>query len=122
MNHTCCLQVEAAGEKVEAALQRAFEGISEYSQQHDPTKSRPVLIYDPVNTAVWIKLDKKSQVGLFVLFSNSLVHYIQQHDSMKSRPVLVYEPVNTAVWINLDKTSQVTLCWFLTHCAPHSAA
>lgn len=56
--------MEAAGEKVEAALMAAFSIISEYSQQHDPSKSRPVLIYDPVNSAVWIKLDKKSQVRL----------------------------------------------------------
>ena len=61
------MQVEAAGERVESALLNAFEGISEYSQQHDTSKTRPALVYDPVNVAVWIKLDKKSQVSLEIV-------------------------------------------------------
>ena len=65
------MQVEAAGERVESALLNAFEGISEYSQQHDTSKTRPALVYDPVNVAVWIKLDKKSQVNAMLIASGS---------------------------------------------------
>ena len=47
---------------VEETLFRAFQAICEYSGQHDPSSKRPTLIFDPVNSAVWIKLVKGSQV------------------------------------------------------------
>ncbi len=55
-------QVEKAGSIVEETLFRAFQAICEYSEQHDPSSKRPTLIFDPVNSAVWIKLVKGSQV------------------------------------------------------------
>ena len=55
-------QVEQAGSMVEETLFRAFQAICEYSEQHDPSSKRPTLIFDPVNSAVWIKLVKGSQV------------------------------------------------------------
>ncbi|DBB15379.1 TPA: hypothetical protein ACH3X3_003613 [Trebouxia sp. C0006] len=55
--------VEKAGSAVEETLFRAFQAICEYSEQHDPSSKRPTLIFDPVNSAVWIKLVKGSQAA-----------------------------------------------------------
>jgi len=55
-------QVEKSGLIVEETLFQAFQAICEYSEQHDPSSKRPTLIFDPVNSAVWIKLVKGSQV------------------------------------------------------------
>lgn len=48
--------------RVEAALESTYQAITEYSELHDPKASRPALVFDPVNSAVWIKLVKGSQV------------------------------------------------------------
>lgn len=61
------LQVEEAGERVEQTLGQAFKAVSDYSLLHDPPRSRPTLIFDPVNSAVWIKLVKGSQVKAAML-------------------------------------------------------
>ena len=63
-------QVEKAGSAVEETLFRAFQAICEYSEQHDPSSKRPTLIFDPVNSAVWIKLVKGSQVMRALLDPN----------------------------------------------------
>ncbi|DBA98847.1 TPA: hypothetical protein ACH3X1_014607 [Trebouxia sp. C0004] len=55
--------VEKAGSIVEETLFRGFQAICEYSEQHDPSSKRPILIFDPVNSAVWIKLVKGSQAA-----------------------------------------------------------
>ncbi|KAL3131455.1 hypothetical protein ABBQ38_007763 [Trebouxia sp. C0009 RCD-2024] len=55
--------VERAGERVEATLAAAFKAVTEYSLLHDPKPTRPALVFDPVNSAVWIKLAKGSQAA-----------------------------------------------------------
>lgn len=56
-------QVENAGLRVEAALEAAYQAVTEYSELHDPKASRPALVFDSVNSAVWVKLVKGSQVS-----------------------------------------------------------
>jgi len=68
---------------VEETLFRAFQAICEYSEQHDPSSKRPTLIFDPVNSAVWIKLVKGSQV-----MEQSTAHRDQTKDDYDVRQVL----------------------------------
>ena len=70
--------------RVEAALETAYQAITEYSELHDPKASRPVLVFDPVNSAVWIKLAKGSQVRHLLLLL--LLLLLLCHSSSINRP------------------------------------
>ena len=79
LGHSTCMhvsQVEDAGERVERSLSEAFKAVSEYSAEQDPPRSCPTLIFDPVNSAVWIKLVKGSKV----------CHVLRCHASYRVKP------------------------------------
>ena len=59
--------MESAGVRVEAALEAAYQAVTQYSELHDPKAARPALVFDPVNSAVWIKLVKGSQVSYLLM-------------------------------------------------------
>ena len=50
---------------MESSLAAAFKAVTEYSLLScmSPKLTRPALIVDPVNSAVWIKLANGSQVA-----------------------------------------------------------
>ena len=87
-------QVENAGARVEAALEAAYQAVTEYSELHDPKASRPALVFDPVNSAVWIKLVKGSQVSymlrLVLLLPLLLLCQCPVQSTVPPQPVTVW--------------------------------
>ena len=57
------LQVETAGERVEAEVSKSLEAALGVWQREDTLAAlRPSMVYDPVNNAVWLKAVQRSQV------------------------------------------------------------
>lgn len=76
--------------RVEAALEAAFQTVTDYSELHDTRASRPALVFDSVNSAVWIKLVKGSQVSYPLVVLLLLLLFLCYLSSV-IRPVSVWQ-------------------------------